>query len=176
MAKQKNTGNSDTGKVGYKKPPEHTRFKPGKSGNPGGRPKKPKIYTVDDAKKSFLRHMLKQIPLSMNGNLMSVAVIEAVMYQAIMQAIKGDKKMIAFVLAEFFSHANAFEEAQVQQMSNYHQLKDIYFDKVQKFLESTGENSEEEVKQINYLEIMMDVYEEKLKENMDGSKKKKLIS
>tara|TARA_R110001592_G_scaffold10110_1_gene52732 strand:- start:5400 stop:5930 length:531 start_codon:yes stop_codon:yes gene_type:complete len=27
-------------KVGYKRPPEHTQFKPGQSGNPRGRPKK----------------------------------------------------------------------------------------------------------------------------------------
>jgi len=29
----------DDDKVGYKKPPKHSRFKPGKSGNPKGRPK-----------------------------------------------------------------------------------------------------------------------------------------
>ena len=27
--------------VGYKKPPKNTQFKPGQSGNPKGRPKKP---------------------------------------------------------------------------------------------------------------------------------------
>ena len=33
--------------VGYCNPPEHSRFKKGKSGNPRGRPKKPEdIYTV----------------------------------------------------------------------------------------------------------------------------------
>ena len=33
--------------VGYCSPPEHSRFKKGKSGNPCGRPKKPEdIYTV----------------------------------------------------------------------------------------------------------------------------------
>ena len=26
--------------VGYKRPPSHTRFRPGRSGNPGGRPKR----------------------------------------------------------------------------------------------------------------------------------------
>jgi len=28
--------------VGYKKPPKHGRFKKGQSGNPGGRPRRPK--------------------------------------------------------------------------------------------------------------------------------------
>ena len=30
--------------VGYKKPPEHSRWKPGQSGNPKGRPKKVKDF------------------------------------------------------------------------------------------------------------------------------------
>jgi hypothetical protein len=36
-----NTGNSDiaSGSVGYKRPPLHSQFKPGQSGNPKGRPK-----------------------------------------------------------------------------------------------------------------------------------------
>jgi Family of unknown function (DUF5681) len=34
--------------VGYKKPPEHTRFSKGKSGNPNGRPKN------TDPKKSMM--------------------------------------------------------------------------------------------------------------------------
>jgi len=34
--------NHDTPKTGFKNPPEHTRFKMGKSGNPQGRPRKPK--------------------------------------------------------------------------------------------------------------------------------------
>ena len=33
---------SDDGQVGYRKPPVHTRFKPGQSGNPKGRPKGPR--------------------------------------------------------------------------------------------------------------------------------------
>lgn len=31
-------------KVGYKRPPEHTRFKPGQSGNPRGRPRQKKGF------------------------------------------------------------------------------------------------------------------------------------
>ena len=32
-------GNADAYAVGYGKPPEHTRFRPGRSGNPKGRPR-----------------------------------------------------------------------------------------------------------------------------------------
>ncbi len=32
-------GRKDDGKIGYGRPPKHTRFKAGQSGNPKGRPK-----------------------------------------------------------------------------------------------------------------------------------------
>ena len=37
--KRKPTGNANNYAVGYRKPPKHSRFKKGRSGNPGGRPK-----------------------------------------------------------------------------------------------------------------------------------------
>jgi Family of unknown function (DUF5681) len=30
----------DSGEVGYRRPPKHSRFRPGRSGNPSGRPKR----------------------------------------------------------------------------------------------------------------------------------------
>jgi hypothetical protein len=33
-------GETGHGEVGYKQPPRHTRFRPGRSGNPAGRPKR----------------------------------------------------------------------------------------------------------------------------------------
>ena len=38
-SKRKPTGNAQNYAVGYRKPPKHSRFKKGQSGNPGGRPK-----------------------------------------------------------------------------------------------------------------------------------------
>ena len=43
---------SDDYEVGYKKPPIHTRFKPGVSGNPKGRPKGTKNLATDLAEEN----------------------------------------------------------------------------------------------------------------------------
>ena len=40
-------GGDDDDAVGYGKPPKHTRFKPGQSGNPKGRPKGSKSFSRD---------------------------------------------------------------------------------------------------------------------------------
>jgi hypothetical protein len=40
-------GDSGDYQVGYGKPPKHTQFKPGKSGNPQGRPKGTKNLKTD---------------------------------------------------------------------------------------------------------------------------------
>ena len=48
-------------RIGYKKPPEHTQFKPGTSGNPKGRPKCVKNFMTD------LENELSQMVLVTEG-------------------------------------------------------------------------------------------------------------
>ena len=51
------TSNSDDSRVGYKRPPMHSRFKPGQSGNPKGRPRPSRSFEAE-----FLEELTRAHP------------------------------------------------------------------------------------------------------------------
>ncbi|HXC43334.1 MAG TPA: DUF5681 domain-containing protein [Candidatus Dormibacteraeota bacterium] len=79
--------------VGYKKPPRHTQFKPGQSGNPKGRPKK--AATLPDVLSKELR---TRVPIVNNGKRKKVSLLVAIMKQHLNKAANGDSKAAAMVL------------------------------------------------------------------------------
>lgn len=79
--------------VGYGKPPHHTRFKPGCSGNPRGRPK--------DAKNlSTLVHeaLNEQVVVAENGRRRKVSKRQAIIKQLINRSAQGDLKAMQMLL------------------------------------------------------------------------------
>lgn len=82
-----------TAGTGYGRPPEHTRFKPGKSGNPKGRPKHSKNL------KSIIQQALTStVTVRENGRLRSVSKIEGVVLSQLERALKGNEKAALAVL------------------------------------------------------------------------------
>lgn len=74
--------------VGYMNPPEHTRFKKGKSGNQKGRPKKPDdIYTL-------LQRVLKR-KIKVKGADRQMPIREALIRKLKEQALSGDQRAIS---------------------------------------------------------------------------------
>lgn len=73
-------------KVGKGRPPLHTRFKPGHSGNPGGRPRKPLSY-VELFGKVAAELTVGRGP---NGERMEVSWMEAALRAQFLKAAKGD--------------------------------------------------------------------------------------
>jgi hypothetical protein len=95
--------------IGYGNPPDHTKFQPGKSGNPNGRPKqsKPDI----DIRYLFLDELLREIPLLVDGKQAKMPAIQIIARRLANDAMKGSVKAIAMFerLTEGFSLARALE-------------------------------------------------------------------
>lgn len=84
MAKRSKDGSYE---VGYGRPPVATRFKPGQSGNPRGRPKGAK--NVD----TILRDVLmQQIRVLDGGKRRKITVFEVFLKRLSKQALEGDAK------------------------------------------------------------------------------------
>lgn len=84
----------DDYEVGYGKPPKHTRFKPGQSGNPRGRPKKSK--NVDAL---LERELDEVVTLQEGGQPIQITKREAIIKQFVNLAIKGNAKPLQMMIA-----------------------------------------------------------------------------
>ncbi|MBY0569441.1 MAG: hypothetical protein K2P70_19180 [Hyphomonadaceae bacterium] len=74
-------------KVGYKRPPLGPRFKPGRSGNPKGRPKGSKNWSTIMAEAAS-----RQRTIGVGGQKVRMSGSEAVAEQTVINAIKGCPK------------------------------------------------------------------------------------
>ena len=83
--------------VGYCRPPEHSRFQPGRSGNPSGRPK-----GTQNFKTLFQKIMKEQISLREGSVTKKISKAEAILRGLVLGAMKGDSRsqMTLFKLAE----------------------------------------------------------------------------
>lgn len=84
--------------VGYGKPPRHTQFQPGKSGNPNGRPKRTK-----DLQKLFERELDKTMKITEGGRVKTIPVAEVFVKSVMSAALKGDRdarKLLWGVMAQ----------------------------------------------------------------------------
>jgi hypothetical protein len=92
--------------VGYGRPPKHSRFRPGKSGNPRGRPKGAK------GTKSILRKELNQkVTITENGRKKTLTKHELVFKRLITEALKGDTRAIRDVASLAISLLGPEDEA-----------------------------------------------------------------
>jgi Family of unknown function (DUF5681) len=86
---QENLSNQTREMVGYKKPPMHSRFKPGQSGNRTGRPK-----GAFSAKGLFRKVMNEKLTVTDKGRLRKLSSAELAFMALRNKVMKGDLKAI----------------------------------------------------------------------------------
>src|SRR5215213_10770650 len=91
--------------VGQGRPPSHSRFKPGQSGNPGGRKKGSRNM------KSVLEDiLLEEIEMTENGRKRTVSMLEALLKRAVQQGLRGDLRAIKDLLDRYERHVGSEPE------------------------------------------------------------------
>ncbi len=89
MAKRKDEGSFE---VGYGKPPRHSQFKRGQSGNPHGRPKGAKGFDA-----SLARELETKISVTEGGARKTMTKAEAAAKRLVEKALKGDMPAIRYL-------------------------------------------------------------------------------
>ena len=93
MSKNEKDHASASYEVGYGKPPKKTRFRPGRSGNPLGRPKKPKSI-----QERFERELARKVAVRENGRVRKILKIDLLVRRVIADAITGDHRASRVVM------------------------------------------------------------------------------
>lgn len=90
MTRPKQPSDKDTSgdyEVGYRKPPKHTRFQPGQSGNPKGRPKGTKNLKTD-----LMEELGEPITVREGDRSLRVSKQRAVVKTLVARTLKGDAR------------------------------------------------------------------------------------
>jgi Family of unknown function (DUF5681) len=111
--------------VGYGKPPRSHQFKPGKSGNPRGRP------TGAKSEATILQDLLQhKIGLSEHGKTRRITLLEAMLRRIAEDCLKGNIKSAAFLLNRY--HAMTSNEPDESGLSDDEQaVLETYLEKYQ---------------------------------------------
>jgi hypothetical protein len=120
---------ADDNDVGYGKPPRANQFKPGKSGNPKGRP------TGAKSEATILHDLLQhKISLNERGKARKITIHEGILRRIIEDCLKGDTKSAAFLLNRY--HAMTSNEPDESGLSEDEQtVLETYLKKYQSELD-----------------------------------------
>lgn len=94
--------------VGYRKPPRHTRFRKGVSGNPKGRPKGSKNFLT-----VLKNELLGTIRITEGGRARIVTKLEALIKARVNRSLQGDKRDADRIFALMERYFSADEASQV---------------------------------------------------------------
>lgn len=96
--------------IGYKKPPKHTRFQAGKSGNPKGRPKGAKGFST-----IFREEANKKVQVKIGDKVEKITKLQAAMAQLVNKAAQGNHAAICKVMDMATFEEQKQEEIRIQE-------------------------------------------------------------
>lgn len=91
QAPENTTDSQMTAPVGYKNPPRETQFKPGKSGNPKGRPRRKETMRY-----RLSQTYLKKVKIKIDGKCVKMTRLEAALLLQSEKALRGDMRALQF--------------------------------------------------------------------------------
>jgi hypothetical protein len=94
MARQQNESGPTDYAIGFGRPPKHSQFKPGKSGNPRGRPKK--RASLQDIVTAVL---FEKMPVRIGERTQKITSVDALIRTAMNRGLKGDHRFLTSVIA-----------------------------------------------------------------------------
>ena len=136
------TKSKDT--VGYKNPPKDTQFKPGRSGNPSGRPKGSRNLRTD-----LMEELAAKIVVTEGGQQRTISKQQALVKAMMAKGMKGDTSAgkAIFNLALGFEQVTSQERISLAMSDDDDAVMQAYKDKVRRDLlteEEPDEVDEEE--------------------------------
>ena len=113
-------------KVGYRRPPKHSQFKPGRSGNPRGRPRR-----SDTLKDIIENELFKIVSVKENGRPIKTQMAALLVKAQLHKAVGGDTKAFALIM-QLVDKVSKLTEPAVQQdnvplPANDRAILDAYF-------------------------------------------------
>ena len=138
--------------VGYKKPPKDKQWPQGVSGNPHGRPPKPRIRFLKDITELIMDEGREEVTVNNNGEKFRMSSIQALVKSLKMRALNGDYKAIKLFL-DLAQKAAVHEEAEFEKVMELlcEMEKNIIKLSEAEIIKQTGMSREETIAWLKYI-------------------------
>jgi replication-associated recombination protein RarA len=114
--------------IGYRRPPASGRFKPGKSGNPQGRPKGSRNFLT-----LLEQELNKTISVTENGRKRKLTRLQAIVKRMVNSALAGDQRALLNLL-EIMKRTGRFDAPAAEALlpDNYEELLEAFIQQRQR--------------------------------------------